>query len=354
MRTTTRSVRTTVASSPASCLLSGCGTPGTGEASAPEASASRSVSRSAPLVPGNTVEEYGTQVLESLWTGLVEYDTDGAVSYTGVADAIESEDSATWTVRLRDGWTFHDGTPVTAESFVAAWNYTAYSPNAQAGSYFFANIEGYGDLQAPVDDAGEPTGEPAATEMSGLQRRRRAHLHRHADRAVRPVPGHPRLQPLLPLPRHSSTTRRPSDAAPSATDRSGPTASSSPVRASRWRRTRSSRASSAVGRRGRVPGLRRHRHRLHRRAGRQPRRRPADPGRRERHGAGGLRRPVRRVRGLRLHVPRPAAVPGAVRRPPRAPGAVDGDRPRDDRRARSSPVPAGGGLGRAAGRGGAP
>ena len=71
--------------------------------------------------------------------------------------------------RLHDGWTFHDGTPVTAESFVDAWNYAAYSPNAQAGSYFFANIEGYGDLQAPVDDAGEPTGEPAATELSGLR-----------------------------------------------------------------------------------------------------------------------------------------------------------------------------------------
>ena len=66
------------------------------------------------LLPGTTVEEYGTQILESLWTGLVEYDADGAVRYTGVAEAVESDDSVTWTVRLRDGWTFHDGTPVTA------------------------------------------------------------------------------------------------------------------------------------------------------------------------------------------------------------------------------------------------
>jgi oligopeptide transport system substrate-binding protein len=123
-----------------------------------------------PLVPGNTTESEGHQVISSLWTGLVEYAADGAVEYTGVAESIESEDNTTWTVTLKDGWTFHDGTPVTAQSFVDAWNYTAYSPNAQGASYFMDKIEGYDDLQAPVDEAtGEPTGDPAAEEMSGLE-----------------------------------------------------------------------------------------------------------------------------------------------------------------------------------------
>jgi ABC-type transport system substrate-binding protein len=122
-----------------------------------------------PLIPGNTTESEGHQVISALWTGLVEYAADGAVEYTGVAESIESEDNTTWTVTLHDGWTFHDGTPVTAQSFVDAWNYTAYSPNANGASYFMANIEGYGDLQAPTNDAGEPTGDPAATEMSGLE-----------------------------------------------------------------------------------------------------------------------------------------------------------------------------------------
>ncbi len=123
-----------------------------------------------PLVPGNTTESEGHQVISSLWTGLVEYAADGEVQYTGVAESIESEDNTTWTVTLKDGWTFHDGTPVTSQSFVDAWNYTAYSPNAQGASYFFSNIAGYDELQAPVDEAtGEPTGEPAAQEMSGLQ-----------------------------------------------------------------------------------------------------------------------------------------------------------------------------------------
>jgi len=122
-----------------------------------------------PLVPGNTSETEGSQIVSSLWTGLVNYsEEDGSVQYTGVADSIESEDNTTWTVTLKDGWTFHDGTPVTASSFVDAWNYTAYSPNAQGGSYFFANVAGYEDLQAPTDEEGNPTGDPAATEMSGL------------------------------------------------------------------------------------------------------------------------------------------------------------------------------------------
>jgi oligopeptide transport system substrate-binding protein len=118
-----------------------------------------------PLVPGNTNETEGGQVIDSLWTGLVEYDPETSEAvYTGVAESIESDDQTTWTVRLKDGWTFHDGSPVNAQSFVDAWNYTANSANAQGNSYFFANIAGYDDLQAA-----ETGGQPAATEMSGLR-----------------------------------------------------------------------------------------------------------------------------------------------------------------------------------------
>jgi oligopeptide transport system substrate-binding protein len=117
------------------------------------------------LVPGNTNETEGGQILGSLFTGLVQYDneTNEAV-FNGVAESIESDDQQTWTVTLNDGWTFHDGSKVTAQSFVDSWNYTAYSPNAQGNSYFFANVAGYDQLQAP-----EGGGDPAATEMSGLR-----------------------------------------------------------------------------------------------------------------------------------------------------------------------------------------
>ncbi len=121
-----------------------------------------------PLVPGNTTESEGDQVISSLWTGLVRYTEEGGVDYSGVAESIESEDNTTWTVTLKDGWTFHDGTPVDAQSFVDAWNYTAYSPNAQGAASYLSRIQGYDDLQAPVDAEGNATGEPAAQQMSGL------------------------------------------------------------------------------------------------------------------------------------------------------------------------------------------
>jgi ABC-type oligopeptide transport system substrate-binding subunit len=105
-----------------------------------------------PLVPGNTTESEGNQVLQALFTPLVNYNVETSeVEYTGVAESIESTDQTNWTVTLKPGWTFHDGTPVTAESFVKAWNYTANTANAQGGNYFFSNIAGY-DGENPVEE----------------------------------------------------------------------------------------------------------------------------------------------------------------------------------------------------------
>ncbi|MCW2613287.1 MAG: 4-phytase, partial [Frankiales bacterium] len=117
-----------------------------------------------PLVPSNTSETEGGQIVDALFTGLVTYDVDSSeLQYDGVAESIESEDSTTWTIKLKD-WTFHDGTPVTADSFIKAWNFAANSANAQGNSYFFANVVGYDELQGKDDAA------PAKTEMSGLKK----------------------------------------------------------------------------------------------------------------------------------------------------------------------------------------
>ena len=68
-----------------------------------------------PLVPGNTTESEGNQVLKALFTPLVQYNLETTeVEYTGVAESVESEDNTNWTITLKDGWTFHDGSPVTA------------------------------------------------------------------------------------------------------------------------------------------------------------------------------------------------------------------------------------------------
>ena len=111
-----------------------------------------------PLIPTNTNEVGGGHIVDAIFAGLVSYATDGSTELE-VAESIESEDNLTWTIKLNDGWTFSDGTPVTANSFVDAWNYGANPDNAQLNAYFFNAIEG-------TDDEGNSTdGET----LSGLE-----------------------------------------------------------------------------------------------------------------------------------------------------------------------------------------
>ncbi|HWB34520.1 MAG TPA: ABC transporter substrate-binding protein, partial [Rugosimonospora sp.] len=119
------------------------------------------------LLPGNTVESNGFQVDSALFTPLVRFDDDGKTDYSqAAAESITSDDKLVWTVKLRDGMTFHNGQKVTADSYIKAWNYTAYGPNAQIGADpFFTRIAGYADMQSP-----DGTAPPKATTLSGLQK----------------------------------------------------------------------------------------------------------------------------------------------------------------------------------------
>ncbi|MFT7841219.1 ABC transporter substrate-binding protein [Saccharothrix sp. BKS2] len=124
-----------------------------------------------PLVPGNTTEVGGSRVLDPLFTGLVEYRAEDAQPANAMAESIDTTDSKVFTVKIKSGWTFHDGTPVTAKSFVDAWNWTAYGPNATQGASFFSQIEGYDEVHPKDPDGADGPQEaptPTAEEMSGL------------------------------------------------------------------------------------------------------------------------------------------------------------------------------------------
>ncbi|WP_308221725.1 ABC transporter substrate-binding protein [Georgenia sp. EYE_87] len=95
-----------------------------------------------PLLPAHTNETGGGRIMTQLFAGLVRYNADGSVE-NEIAESIETEDNQTFTIKLQDGWTFSDGSPVTASSFVDAWNYGALLSNAQNNSYFFEIIEGF-------------------------------------------------------------------------------------------------------------------------------------------------------------------------------------------------------------------
>ncbi|MCG5219867.1 ABC transporter substrate-binding protein [Streptosporangium soli] len=112
--------------------------------------------------PSDTTETEGAEVLAALFTPLVKYDDDKKV-VNDLAASIESTDNKVWTVKLKPGYTWHNGEPVIAQNYVDAWNFASYQDNAQSASYFFGRIAGYADL-APGEGK-----TPKAKEMSGLK-----------------------------------------------------------------------------------------------------------------------------------------------------------------------------------------
>lgn len=94
-----------------------------------------------PLIPAVTNEVGGGLVLQNIFAGLVYYEADGAMQMD-VAESIESDDNQNWTITIKDGQEFSDGTPLTAESFVDAWQYAA-SDAAFENQWWFANFAGY-------------------------------------------------------------------------------------------------------------------------------------------------------------------------------------------------------------------
>src|SRR5215203_7034504 len=118
-----------------------------------------------PLIPGGTSEVCGGDIIDAMTSKLVRYNTENAAPENDIAESIETTDNKLFTVKLKP-YKFHDGTDVKAKNFVDAWNYTAYGPNGQAGSYFYLPFAGFTDLQCPDAECKE---KPKAKTMSGLK-----------------------------------------------------------------------------------------------------------------------------------------------------------------------------------------
>jgi oligopeptide transport system substrate-binding protein len=136
----------------AALVLTGCASGSGDDSSSGDASAIITTNGSEPqnpLIPSNTTETGGGKIIDSMFAGLVSYNAKGETEMDA-AESIESDDNKLWTIKLKEGQTFTDGTPVTAESFTKAWNWAAQVSNAQSASYFFDNIAGY-DAEADSD-----------------------------------------------------------------------------------------------------------------------------------------------------------------------------------------------------------
>jgi oligopeptide transport system substrate-binding protein len=154
-----RAVLAVLAVAPVMAAAAGCGGGDTGgEAGVVRASWGDPQN---PLEPADTNEVQGGKVLDMVFRGLKKYDPHTGAARNWIADSITTPDQRTFTIRLKKGWTFSNGEPVTARSFTDAWNYGAAVGNEQVDSSFFSPIEGF--------DAVHPaSGRPTARTLSGL------------------------------------------------------------------------------------------------------------------------------------------------------------------------------------------
>lgn len=112
-----------------------------------------------PMVPTEVADPNQPNLVNDLFTGLTRFQSARGIPVPAAASTIETTDQITWRVTLKKKWTFHDGSAMTARSFVDAWNYAAYEPNGAANHSWFAPIAGFDQLAGPA---------PATRELSGL------------------------------------------------------------------------------------------------------------------------------------------------------------------------------------------
>jgi ABC-type transport system substrate-binding protein len=99
------------------------------------------------LFPTTSNESEGISVLRAIYAPLINFNAKTNEQYNVHAKSITSEDNGkTWTIELNPGWTFHDGTPITAADYVATWSFGADGTHPQQNNTFYSNIVGYDEL----------------------------------------------------------------------------------------------------------------------------------------------------------------------------------------------------------------
>jgi oligopeptide transport system substrate-binding protein len=155
--------------------ITACGSSGTSNSGSSNTNGSVSIYGTeveTNMLPANNTEAGGAKMIEALYSKLVGFRPEDGATYNDVAESITTPDSKVYTMKLKKGWKFHDGTEVKAKNFVNAWNWGANGKNNQLAASFFSDIKGYDEIH-PQDPDGEegPQKAPAPTvdTMSGLK-----------------------------------------------------------------------------------------------------------------------------------------------------------------------------------------
>jgi oligopeptide transport system substrate-binding protein len=152
-------------------LAAGCGGGGSSDSDTTSNTVVIGIGEPQHLIPSNATESNGAEVLSSLFYPLVDFDAQNNPVPVAAESITPDAKNTVWTVKLKPGFTFSNGEPVTSDNYINAWNYGAYGPNAQGASYFFERIAGYADLQSKDPDGEEgaqKAPEPKAKKLTGL------------------------------------------------------------------------------------------------------------------------------------------------------------------------------------------
>ncbi len=110
------------------------------------------------FTPSNCYDLYCANILQGVFTGLYDFESEGAAMKTVPTPLLQSvttdDGGKTYVIEINSGNSFTDGEAVTAQTFVDTWNYSANGGNGQQLGFVFGpsqlNVEGYADV-AGVD-----------------------------------------------------------------------------------------------------------------------------------------------------------------------------------------------------------
>ncbi len=115
------------------------------------------------LLPADIGDTAGERIAGLLFRGLLRYDAKGML-VNEVAESVESVGDVFFRVKVRKGWVFGNGEPVTAASFVNAWNWAADPAHRQLRADAFSPVVGYASLRG----TSEPTPAPLPASAGAL------------------------------------------------------------------------------------------------------------------------------------------------------------------------------------------
>jgi len=94
------------------------------------------------LLPSDAMDDATLKIVDQLYSRLVKYDVVGDWN-PDMAEVVDTEDGVTITVALRTDLFFSDGSPVTSDSFIDAWDDAALKSSGHAGAWMFQRIKGF-------------------------------------------------------------------------------------------------------------------------------------------------------------------------------------------------------------------